>query len=112
MRWYGWWYRYEQVICTKTWRHKYNKFKSLAQSKKKLIATMSKKIELQIMDRGDASIEKDAKQFLVEGSEIKKKDCPYTSDNNISIRKNIPTNLLHSFDQSRHHNYNQREEDD
>ena len=33
---------------------------------------MQKEIELQIMDRGDVSIEKVAEQFLIEGSEIEK----------------------------------------
>ena len=51
----------EQTICTKVVRNKSNKRTSLTQSKKKSPAVMRKKIEMQIMDRGDVSIEKDRK---------------------------------------------------
>ena len=70
----------EQTICTKAVRNKSNKRKSLTQSKKKSPAAMRKETELQIMDRGDVSIEKVAKQFLVEGSEIENRDSLYTAD--------------------------------
>ena len=63
----------EQAICTNSVRNKSNKCKNLTQSKKKSFEAMRKEIELQIMDRGDASIEKVAKQFLVEGKEIEKR---------------------------------------
>ena len=85
--------------------------KSLTQSKKKSPAAMRKEIELQIMDRGDASIEKVADQFLVEGSEIENRDGPYTADEYIPTPKNIPADFLHSFDQIEHYNYNQKEEE-
>ena len=48
----------EQAICTKAVRNIFNKRKSLTQSKKKSPAAMHKEIELQIIDRGDVSIEK------------------------------------------------------
>ena len=54
------------------------------------------------MDLGDASIEKVAEQFLVEGSEIENRDGPYTADDYIPTPKNIPANFLHSFDQNEH----------
>ena len=53
----------EQAICTKAVRNKSNKSTSLTQSKKKSPAAMRNQIELQIMDRGDVSIEKVAEQF-------------------------------------------------
>ena len=52
-----------QIILTKAFRHKSNKRKILTQLKKKPPAAMRKEIELQIMDRGDVSIEKVAEQF-------------------------------------------------
>ena len=100
----------EQAICTKAVRNKSNKRTSLTQSKKKSPAAMRKEIELQIMDRGDVSIEKIAKQFLVEGSEIENRDGPYTADDYIPTSKNIPANFLHSFDQNERYNYNEKEE--
>ena len=63
------------------------------------------------MDRGDVSIEKVAKQFLVEGSEIENRDGPYTADYYIPTPKNIPDDFLHSFDQNEHYNYNENEEE-
>ena len=62
------------------------------------------------MDRGDASIEKVAEQFLVEGSEIENRDGPYTADDYIPTPKNIPADFLHSFDQNENYNYNEKEE--
>ena len=56
-------------------------------------------------------IEKVAEQFLVEGSEIENRDGPYTSDDYIPTPKNIPTYFLHRFDQSKHYNYNEKEEE-
>ena len=50
-------------------RHKSNKHNSLTQSNKSF-AAMLKEIELQIMDRGDASIENMDEQFLEESKEI------------------------------------------
>ena len=73
---------------------------------------MSKQIELQIMNRGDVSIEKVAEQFLVEGSEIENRDDPYTTDDYIPTPKNIPADYLHSFDQNEHNNYNEKEEEE
>ena len=69
----------EQTICTKAVRNKSNKqkFNSI---KMKSPADMLKEIGLQLMNRGDVSIEKVAKQFLVEGKEIKNRDGPYTAD--------------------------------
>ena len=58
---------------------------------------MQKEIELQIMDRGDVSIEKVAEQFLIEGSEIEKRDGPNTADDYIPTSKNILADFLHSF---------------
>ena len=101
----------ELAICTKAVIHKFNKRKSSTQSKNKSPAAMSKEIELQIMDRGDVSIEKVAEQFLVEGSEIENRDGPYTADDYIPTSKNIPADFLHSFDQNEHHNYNEKEEE-
>ena len=75
----------ELAICTKAVRNKFSKRKSSTQSKKKSFAAMCKEIELQIMDRGDVSIEKVVEQFLVEGSEIENKDGPYTADDYILI---------------------------
>ena len=89
----------EQAICSKDVRNKSNKRTSLTQSKKKSPAAMCKEIELQIMDRGDVSIEKVAEQFLVEGSEIENRDGHYTADDYILTSKNIPADFLHSFDQ-------------
>ena len=63
---------------------------------------MCKQIELKIMDRGNASIEKIAEHFLVEGSEIKNRNGPYTADECIPILKNIPAYFLHSFSQNEH----------
>ena len=71
---------------------------------------MSKEIELQIKDRGDVSIEKVVEQFLVEGSEIENRDGPYITDDYILTPNNIPVYFLHSFDQNKHYNYNQKEE--
>ena len=73
---------------------------------------MRKEIELQIMDRGDVSIEKVAEQFLVEGSEIENRDGPYTADDYIPTSKNIPADFLHNFDQNEHYNYNEKEEEE
>ena len=70
--------------------------KSLTHSKKKSPAAMRKEIELQIMNRGDVSIEKVAEQFLVEGSEIENKDGTYTDDY-IPTSKNIPADFLHNL---------------
>ena len=89
----------EQAICTKAVKHKSNKRKSLTQSKQKSPVAMHKEIELQIMDRGDVSIEKVAEQILVEGSEIENKDGPCTFDDYILPPKNIPAYFLHSFGQ-------------
>ena len=102
----------EQAICTKAVRNKSNKRKSLTQSKKKSPAAMGKEIELQIMDRGDVSIEKVAQQFLVEGSEIENRDGPYTAYDYIPTPKNILADFLHSFDQNEHYNYNEKEEEE
>ena len=55
----------EQAICTNFVLNKYSKRKNLTQSKKKSPEAIRSEIELQIMDRGDVSIEKVAKQFLV-----------------------------------------------
>ena len=66
----------ELAICTNAVRNKYNKRTSLTQSKKKSPAAMRKEIELQIMDRGDVSIEKVADQFLVEGSDVAREMHP------------------------------------
>ena len=88
----------ELAICTKAVRHKSNKRKSSTQSKKKSPAAMCKEIELQIKDRGDVSIEKDAVQFLVEGSEIENRDGPYTADDYILKPKNNSAYFLHIFD--------------
>ena len=63
------------------------------------------------MDRGDASIEKVAEQFLVEGSEIENRDGPNTADDYIPTPKNIHVDFLFSFDQNKHYNYNQKEEE-
>ena len=90
----------EQAICTKAVRHKSNKRKSLTQFKKKSPTAILKEIELQIMDRGDVSIEKVIEQFLVERSEIENRDVPYISDDYIPTPKNIPVDFLHSFDQN------------
>ena len=57
------------------------------------------------MDRGGASIEKVAEQFLVQGKEIEYRDGPYSADDSIPTRKDTPADLLHSFNQSKHHNY-------
>ena len=74
---------------------------------------MLKEIKLQIIDRGDVLIEKVSEQFLVEGSEIENRDGPYTTaDDYIPTPKNILVDLLHIFDQSIHHNYNEKEEDE
>ena len=73
---------------------------------------MRKEIELQIMNRGDVSIEKVVEQFLVEESEIENRDGPYTADDYITTPKNIPADFLHSFDQNEHYNYNEKEEEE
>ena len=62
---------------------------------------MRKEIELQIINRGDVSIDKAAKQFFVERSEIKNRDDPYIANDYILTPKNIPVDLLHSFDQNK-----------
>ena len=62
------------------------------------------------MDRGDVSIEKVAE--LVEGSEIKNRDDPYTADYYIPTPKNNHADFLHSFDQNEHYNYNEKEEEE
>ena len=72
---------------------------------------MRKEIELQIMDRGDVSIEKIAEQFLVEGSEIESRNGLYIADDDIPTPKNIHVDFLHSFDQNQHNNYNEKEEE-
>ena len=90
----------EQAICTKAVRNKSNKCKSLTQSKKKSPVAMRKEIELQIMDRGNVSIEKVAEQFLVERSEIENRDSHYTADDYIPTLKSISADFLHSFDQN------------
>ena len=64
------------------------------------------------MDRGDFSIEKVAKQFLIEGSEIEKRDGPNTADYYIPISKNIPADFLHSFNNKKHYNYNQNKDEE
>ena len=84
-----------QAICTKAVRNKSNKLQSLTQSKKKSPAAMCKEIELQIMDRGNVSIEKVSEQFYVEGSEIENRDGPYTVDDNIPTPKNNHADFLH-----------------
>ena len=102
----------EQAICTMAIRNKPNKRKSLTQSKKKSPAAIRKEIELQIMDRGDVSIEKVTEQFLAEGSEIENRDGPYTADDYIPTPKNISADFLHSFDKNEHYNYNEKEEEE
>ena len=101
----------EQTICTKTVTNKLTST-SLTQSKKKSPAAMCNEIELQIMDRGDVSIEKVAEQFLVEGSKIENRDGPYTADDYTPTSKNIPTDFLHSFDKNEHYNYCEKEEEE
>ena len=101
-----------KVICTIAVRHKSNKRKSLTQSIKKLPAAMRKQRELQIIDWGDISIENVAEQFLVESKEIENRDGPYTANDYIPTPNDIPVDLLHSFDQSKYNNYNQKEEDE
>ena len=58
------------------------------------------------MDRGDVSIEKVAKKFLIEGSEIENRDGSYTADGYILTPKDALVGLLHSFDQNEYYNYN------
>ena len=58
------------------------------------------------MDRGDVSIEKVAEQFLVEDKEIEIRVGSYFVDDFIPTSKNISADLLHSFDQNEHYNYN------
>ena len=65
-----------------------------------------------IMDRGEVLIEKVAKEFLVEGSQIENRDDPYTADDYIPTPKNIPDDFLNSFDLNEHFNYNQKEEEE
>ena len=50
-------------------------------------------------------------QFLVENLEIENRDGPYTADDYIPTPKNIPADFQPSFDQNKHYNYNQKEED-
>ena len=54
----------DKAICTKAVRHKSSKRKSLIQSKKKSPPVMRKEVELQIINRGDVSIEKVAELFF------------------------------------------------
>ena len=49
---------------------------------------------------------------MVEVSEIKNRDSPYSADNYIATPKNIPADFLHSFDQNEHYNYNEKEEEE
>ena len=56
------------------------------------------------MNRGDVLIEKVAEKFLVEGSEIENRDGLFIADDSIPTPKNIPTDFLHSFEQSKHYN--------
>ena len=70
---------------------------------------MRKELKLQIMNRGDVSIEKVAEKFLEEGSEIENRDGLYTADDFISTLKNIPAYFLHSLNQNEHYNFNQKE---
>ena len=72
---------------------------------------MSKEIELQIMDRGDISIEKVSEHFLVEWSKIENREGSYTVDDYIPTPKNIPAEFLHCFNQNEHYNYNEKEEE-
>ena len=58
------------------------------------------------MGQRDVSIEKGAEQFLIEGKKIENRDGSYTANDNIPTPKNIQTDLLHSFDQREHYNYN------
>ena len=87
----------EQAICTKAVRHKSNKqeFNSV---KKEIISSHAQGNWAKIMDRADVLIEKVTEQFLVEGSEIENRDGPYTADYYILTPKNIPADLLHSFE--------------
>ena len=64
------------------------------------------------MDWGHFFIEKVANQFLVEGKEIESRVSPYIFDGHIPSQKGVQTDLLHSFDKSKYHNYNQKEEED
>ena len=50
------------------------------------------------MDLGDVLIEKIAEQFLVEGKEIENRDGPNTADDYIPTLKDVPADLLHTFD--------------
>ena len=101
----------QQAFCTKAARNKSSIRKSLTQSKKKSPAAMHKEIELQIMDRGDVSIEKVVEQFLEERSEIENRDGPYTADDYIPTPKNIQDDFMNSFDHNEHYNYNEKEEE-
>ena len=62
------------------------------------------------MNRGGVSIKKVAEQLLVKGKEIENRVGLNIADDYIPTSKNNPADLLHSFDQSEHHNYNQKEE--
>ena len=42
---------------------------------------------------------------MVEGSEIENRDGPYTADDYIPTPKDAITDLLYSYDQGKHHNY-------
>ena len=64
------------------------------------------------MDQGDVSIQKVVEQFLVEGKNTVNRDGPYTSDDYIPAQKDVPADLLHSFAQSEHYNYNQKKEEE
>ena len=49
---------------------------------------------------------------MVEDSEIENGDGSYIANYYIPNPKNIPADLLQSFDQSEHYNYNQKEEEE
>ena len=42
---------------------------------------------------------------------IENKDGPYTTDYYIPTSKDVAADLLHNFDQSKHHNYDQKEKE-
>ena len=86
----------EQTICTKAVRNKFNKQK-FNSVKKEMTCRHAQWNWAKIMDRDDVSIEKVAEQFLVEGSEIEKRDGPYTDDHYINAQKNILNDFMHIF---------------
>ena len=73
---------------------------------------MRKQIQQKYWIKESISIEKVAEQFLVEGKEIENRDGPYTADDYIPTPKDAIADLLHSYDQSKYHNYDQKEKEE